>query len=194
MMKQKIEASWLRRLGFGLTLVVGLLMVPGVSYAHLVEMLSSLPENGAIVAEAPEVITAVFNEEMQTDTSTFAVFNAEGQQVDNGDGGADLNDPEHASMLVSVPPLSLGVYTVRWHVVLLDGDATAGAFNFFVGDEQAASAANFVPIPDGSEVETTAVPSAGANSNTIWLVAGILVSALVIGGAFFLIQRRNKSA
>lgn len=181
-----------KRFSFIFVLFVGLLSMPGVGYAHLVEMLSSFPENGAIVAEAPRVITAVFNEEMQTETSTFRVFDAQGDQIDDGSGGIDLNDPDHASMMVSVPPLAEGAYTVRWRGVLLDGDATAGAFNFFVGDEAAATAANFSPIPDGSEVETTAVANPGAN-NTIWLVAGILVSALFIGGAFFIFSRRNRT-
>ena len=176
-----------------LLLLVGLLMVPAVGYAHLVEMLSSFPENGAIITEAPGVITAVFNEEMQSDTSNLQVFDAAGNQVDNGSGGVDLNDPNHASMQVSVPSLAEGAYTVRWHVVLLDGDGTAGAFNFFVGDEATANAANFTPIPNGSEVETTAVPGAGP-SNTIWLVAGILVSALFIGGGVFLFSKRNNPA
>ena len=164
-------------------------MVPAVSYAHLVEMLSSFPENGAIVSESPEVITAVFDEEVQTEASNMQVFDADGNQRDSGNGGVDLNDPEHASMLVTIPALSAGAYTVRWHVVLLDGDATAGAFNFFVGDEAAANAANFTPIPDGSEVETTAVPSAGPN-NTIWLVAGFAFTALFVGGAFFIFSKR----
>ena len=156
-------------------------------------MLSSFPENGAIIAEAPGVITAVFNEEMQTETSNLQVFDADGNQVDNEDGGVDLNDPNHASMQVSVPSLSEGEYTVRWQVVLLDGDGTAGAFNFFVGDQAAASAVNFAPIPDGSEVDTTAVPSAGPN-NTLWLVAGIVVTAVFVGGAFFLFSRRNSAS
>lgn len=174
-----------------LLLVVGLLMMPALSYAHLVELLSSFPENGAIVAESPGVITAVFNEEMQSATSTLELFGAQGVQVDDGSGGVDLDDPDHASMQVSVPPLAEGAYTVRWHVVLLDGDATAGSFNFFVGDEAAANAANFAPVSEGSGVGGTAVSDAAPNS-TLWLVAGILASALFIGGAFFIFSRRNN--
>ena len=181
-----------KRLLLVASLFIGLLMMPVVSYAHLVELLSSFPGNGAIVAEAPGVITAVFNEEIQTATSTFAVFDGQGQQVDSGDGGVDLNDPEHASMRVSVPPLANGAYTVRWHAMLLDGDATAGSFNFFVGDEAEANAANFTPISDGYEVEATAVPSTAPN-NTIWLAAGIVVTILLIGGTFFIFSRRNSS-
>lgn len=191
-MKYRLKIAWTKWFGLIIGLLLGLLVLPGVSYAHLVAMLSSFPENGAIIAEAPGVITAVYDEELQTETSNLQVFDADGNQVDNKDSGLDLNDPNHASMQVSVPSLSEGEYTVRWHVVVLDGDATAGAFNFFVGDQMSASAANFVPIPDGSEVETTAVPSAGPN-NTLWLVAGIVVTAVFVGGAFFLFSRRNST-
>lgn len=192
-MKRWLRVIWIKRLGLVLGVLAGLLLLPGVSYAHLVEMLSSFPENGAIISQAPELITAVFDEEMQTESSNMQVFDAAGNQVDNGDGGVDLNDPDHASMQVHVPQLAEGAYTVRWHVVLLDGDATAGAFNFFVGDQATASAANFAPIPDGSEVETTAVPTADPN-NSIWLVAGIAATVLFLGGAFFLFSRRNSAS
>ncbi|MBK7894366.1 MAG: copper resistance protein CopC [Anaerolineaceae bacterium] len=173
-------------------LVMGLLMLPTVSYAHLVELLSSFPENGTILSQSPGVITAVFNEEIQSATSNLQVFDADGNQIDNGDGGIDLNDPNHASMRVNLPTLAPGAYTVRWQVVLLDGDATTGAFNFFVGDEAAANTANFTPIPEGSEV-ATAVASTAPN-NTIWLIAGIGVTALFIGGAFFIFSRRSRTA
>lgn len=191
MMKNWLSFPRKKRLGLIFTVFVGLLLMPAVSYAHLVDLLSSFPENGAIISQAPEVITAVFDEEVQTEISNLRVLDADGNQVDNGDGGVDLNDPEHVSMLVTVPLLADGAYTVRWHVVLLDGDATTGAFNFFVGDEAAAIAANFTPIPDGSVVETTAEPSGDPN-NTIWMVAGIVVTGLVIAGAFFIFSRRNR--
>ncbi|MFZ1397123.1 MAG: copper resistance CopC family protein, partial [Candidatus Promineifilaceae bacterium] len=94
-------------------LVMGLLMLPTVSYAHLVELLSSFPENGTILSQSPGVITAVFNEEIQSATSNLQVFDADGNQIDNGDGGIDLNDPNHASMRVNLPTLAPGAYTVR---------------------------------------------------------------------------------
>lgn len=165
-------------------LIIGLLMLPAVGYAHLVELVSSFPENGAVLTQPPDVITAVFNEEMQS-SSTLQVFDTAGNQVDSGNGGVDLNDPDHASMVVGVPALAEGAYTVRWQVTLLDGDATTGAFNFFVGNKAAATAANFAPHPNGASAAATAVPN-----NTLWLVAGILVSALFIGGAFFMFTRR----
>lgn len=169
-------------------LIIGLLMLPAVGFAHLVELVSSFPENGAVLTQPPAVITAVFNEEMQS-SSTLQVFDKAGNQVDSGNGSVDLNDPDHASMVVGVPALAEGAYTVRWQVTLLDGDATTGAFNFFVGNKAAATAANFAPIPNGTGAAATAVPN-----NTLWLVAGILVSALFLGGAFFMFNHSKRAA
>lgn len=168
-------------------LIIVLLMLPAVGYAHLVELLSSFPENGAVLRQSPEVITAVFNEEMQSSASYLQVFDSASNQVNSG--GVDLNDPNHASMLVNVPTLAEGAYTVRWQVTLLDGDATTGAFNFFVGDKAAATAANFAPLANGIGAAATAVPN-----NTPWLVAGILVSVLFLGGAFFMFNHSKRTA
>lgn len=159
--------------------VVGLLVVPQAGFAHLVEVLSSVPENGAIVTQSPPRVEAIFNEEMQTDTSTMRVFNAQGEQVDNGDGGVNLEDPGHASMAVSLPPLPEGAYTVRWEVMLLDNDPSIGSFNFFVGDESAATAVNFAPIPQTDLVQDGA-DDTGLDASTIWMIAGIAVTALII--------------
>lgn len=122
-----------KRIGLSLFVVLGLFLVPAVSYAHLVELLSSNPENGAILAESPGTITAVFNEEVGSESSTLQVFDADGNQVDAGNGGVDLNDPEHLSMQVDVPALAQGAYTVRWFVMLLDGDGTSDPLTFLWG-------------------------------------------------------------
>lgn len=34
--------------------------------------------------------------------------------MDKRDGGVDLNDSDHASMIVNLPTLPDGVYTVHW--------------------------------------------------------------------------------
>ncbi|MBE2221343.1 MAG: copper resistance protein CopC [Anaerolineae bacterium] len=121
-----------------------LLIFKGVS-AHEAVFIKSDPVNGAIMAEAPAQINAWFGEELQTGVSVLQVFNADGERVDSGDGQVDLNDPDHASLIVRLPELAEGAYLVRWYVVLLDGDTSESVFNFFVGDEVDAAAVNFEP-------------------------------------------------
>ena len=59
---------------------------------------------------------------------------------------------DHAALVVTLPPLPDGAYLVRWYVVLLDGDASESSFNFYVGDEAAAAAANFTPADLASSI------------------------------------------
>jgi methionine-rich copper-binding protein CopC len=107
--------------------------------AHDAAIIKSAPANGDVLDESPSEVIAWFAEELVSGESTITVFDTQGNQVDNGDGGVDLNDPDHASMMVTLPSMPDGSYTVQWHAVLLDGDATDGAFAFAVGIGQPVS-------------------------------------------------------
>jgi hypothetical protein len=141
------------------------------------------------VAQPPSEIRAWFGEEMKTGVSTLQVFTAEGQRVDNGDGGVDLNDPEHASMVVTLPPLPEGEYLVRWYVVLLDDDASESTFNFFVGDEAAATAAGFAPA-DTEVFYYQAEEDDPESSLIIWLAVGGLVGVGLLAAATMTLRRK----
>ena len=135
-------------------------------FAHEVELLKSTPASGEFLDESPPEVRAWFSEEMVSGESWLSVVNNEGVQVDNGDGGVDLNDPDHASMIVTLPPLPDGSYAVQWHATLLDGDATEGAFSFAVGT--------------GQPVIATAAPAAAAEGSSSGLSGG-MIAALVAG-------------
>jgi hypothetical protein len=173
-------------------LLAVLLAATAVSFvsAHAVTLLRSDPANGSILAQSPAEIHAWFGEEMKTGVSTLQVFSAAGQRMDKGDGGVDLNDPDHASMIVPLPPLPEGEYLVRWYVVLLDGDASESSFNFFVGDEAAAAAADFTPA-DTEVFYYQAEEDDAGSSLTIWLVGGVLGAGLLIAAA---LTMRRKPA
>lgn len=108
------------------------LWVTAVS-AHTVTLTQSSPAANAVLDAAPDTVRAFFDEELLIDASTIEIFNSAGDRVDSGDGGVDLNDPDHASLIVAMPAIADGIYTVHWQVTVLDGDASAGSFNFTVG-------------------------------------------------------------
>ena len=177
---------------FALAFIV-LLAITGTVSAHTVELLKSDPPAGAVLNAPPALVHAWFNEEMQTKVSTMNVYNSAGVQVDQGDGGVDLNDAEHASMIVNLQgSLPEDVYTVRWHVALLDGDDSEGDFQFFVGQAAATAAANMAsptPLSAAAEPETT-----GSSSPSILLIlggTGGLVLVLILG---VLLVRGNKGS
>jgi len=144
-------------------------------FAHDAVIERSSPANGEVLPEAPTQVVAWFAEELVSGESSLAVFDAQGQQRDNGDGGVDLNDPDHASMIVTLPPLPDGSYTVQWRAVLLDGDASSGAFAFAIGENQ-----------------TVALPAAPATGGAgrfegapLYLAVGLTAVILLLGVIFF---------
>lgn len=153
-------------------------LTPAVASAHSVVVLRSEPETGAVLQQAPNQIAVMFNEELDSHASTLQVFSAEGQQVDVGDGGVDLTDPDHASMIVHLPALEQDGYVVRWHVVLDDGDASEGFLTFTVGAGTARPAPVSVPALN-----------TGLSSRIGWMSVG--VALLLAMGASGLLWRRR---
>jgi copper transport protein len=132
-------------ISLGLALLASVLVVTGAT-AHAL-LLKSQPEAGATLVQSPLQVTAWFSQELDTGLSTLLVVNGDGQQVDNGDGGVDLNDPNHASLVVSLPPvLPAGLYTVQWTATSAeDGDPTTGQFSFIIGQVTAANNSRGTP-------------------------------------------------
>lgn len=81
-----------RRLG---TVVLALSLIfasTGQAFAHA-RYDRSEPASGGMVDGQPFVLTAYFTQEL-TSKSTIRVLDANGVQVDLGDGHVDLNDPD----------------------------------------------------------------------------------------------------
>ena len=93
----------------------------------------SEPPSGSMVDGQPFVLKTYFTQEL-TSKSTVRVVDANGAQVDMADGRVDLDDPDRKLMVVSLPALPVGVYTVEWvSVSAEDGDPETGTFAFGVG-------------------------------------------------------------
>lgn len=153
-------------------------------------LLRSEPESNAALVEPPAQVMTWFSEELET-SSTMEVFNLAGEKVDNGDGGVDLNDPDHASMIVTLPPLENGVYLVQWKAVLLDSDVVQGAFPFSVGTAVIQPGA----LPNQPQPAATAVPTAAPDGRTpLPLIGGGVAALLLIGIVGFAIARSRQKA
>jgi methionine-rich copper-binding protein CopC len=133
------------------------------------DLVSSEPEDGQVLAQSPVQVMAMFSEELDTQTSTLLVVDSERNQVDNGDGGTDLDDLEHKTILVSLPPaLPDGTYTVQWKSVSAeDEDVESGEFTFIVGSAT------------GSDESSSQTPS-GASSWLLYGAIGLGVILLVV--------------
>src|SRR5215217_2821883 len=96
---------------------------PTPSFAHARYDRSEPIANGQVDG-TPFVLKTWFNQELMS----------AGTQVDLGDGRVDLDDPDRKLMLVSLPELPSGVYTVAWaSLSAQDGDWADGTFTYGVG-------------------------------------------------------------
>ena len=156
------QVRWASRLGavlLGLALVLASTVVAAASE---VELVFSEPAAGAVLAQAPKEVRLWFSEEL-ADGSRVQIFDAQGKQVDHGDSGTCPDDPNHASLAVTLDPLAAGMYTAHWHAVLSNREASDGEFTFRVGE----------PISAAGEV-------GGAVSLVVWVVGAAGLGLVVL--------------
>jgi len=148
-----------------------LIFSTSIASAHAL-LVKSEPDSGVVLQASPKQVTAWFSQELDTGFSTIQVFNTGRQQVDNGDGGVDLYDPDHASMVVTLPAaLPDGIYTVRWTAVSAeDGDPTEGEYIFSIGQEISA-------VSSSLKAETSSI-----EKNNEWPVGQIAIAMSVLLG------------
>jgi len=155
-------------------------------------LIRSIPAVDERLAESPPQVTLWFSDELVTRESTLKVFNEDGQQVDSGDGYVDLNDPDHASMIVILPPLPEGVYTVRWRAVSIDdGDVAEDEFDFIIGNATprlnstptiAPPVESTTPPTTSLTPETSPIPTASniEESTPSWLPIGVVAGVAIV--------------
>jgi methionine-rich copper-binding protein CopC len=111
-------------------LLLGIQTAPSFAHARYER---SEPTDQGMVEGTPFVLKAWFNQELMS-ASTIKVVDAAGAQVDLADGRVDLDDVDRKLMVVSLPELPVGVYTVAWASLSAeDGDWADGTFTFGIG-------------------------------------------------------------
>jgi len=116
-----------------LALALGLMLAStGSVFAHA-RFVRADPPIDAPLDGAPVVLKTFYSQEL-TSRSTVRVLDANGVQVDLGDGRVDLDDPIRKTMLVSLPALSVGLYTIDYMADSAeDGHEYPGTAAFGVG-------------------------------------------------------------
>ncbi|MCC7370027.1 MAG: copper resistance protein CopC [Chloroflexi bacterium] len=116
-----------------LALALGLVLSSAVSaFAHA-RFERTEPPITAPFDGSPITVKAYFSQEL-TSKSSIRVVDANGVQVDLGDGHVDLDDPIRKTMLVSLPALPVGVYTIEYQADSAeDGHGEPGMAQFGVG-------------------------------------------------------------
>lgn len=118
----------------GLMAVLVLGFVPGAP-AHA-KLTKAEPSPGSTVRTPPQVVRLWFalgGEELDPKRSTVSVWDSKGRRVDDGKGGADLNDLDRLTMIARLRPIGPSTYTVKWKAISTPDDSTAqGTFRFTV--------------------------------------------------------------
>lgn len=88
------------------------------------------PKVGSTVTNSPGIIKIWFTQNLEPAFSSIQVKDMQDKQVDKND--AHLDDKDKTLLIVSLPQLPDGTYTVIWHVVSVDTHRTQGSFKFTI--------------------------------------------------------------
>lgn len=121
-----------------LALLVLCTLAPTLVSAHA-ELVSSDPEDGALLAEAPARVRLSFSEPIEPDFFALEVYAPDRTRVDQNN--ARVSADNIAALEVDLRPLPQGTYTVSWRVMSIDSHIVQGTFAFAVGTSTATSAA-----------------------------------------------------
>jgi len=165
-------------LAAALTLSAALLGAP-VAAAHATRIASDPAEN-AVLAAAPDRVSATFNEAMQPEFAAMTVVGPDHNLW--SDGNAVVSG---AVLGVAVRPLGpAGVYTVNYRATSADGHVVSGAWSFTLSPPGPGVSAPATTAP----AEPAAAPS-DAGGLPVW---AFLVGAAVLlaGVAVWVVRRR----
>ena len=109
-----------------------LVAVAGVVAAHA-QLVASSPTAGEVLVSAPAELRLTFSEPLEERFSSADLADARGATLVSRAGAPDPADPY--TLVVPLPPLDDGVYTVTWRSLsTADGHPAEGFFTFGVGD------------------------------------------------------------
>jgi copper resistance protein C len=103
------------------------LSMPGAAFAHAF-LDHAEPAVGSDIIQPPGEVKIWFTQTLEPAFSSIQVFDSNGNQVDSKDSHLDASDGK--LLIVSLPPISPGEYTVIWSVVSTDTHHTHGDFKF----------------------------------------------------------------
>ena len=88
------------------------------------------PKVGSALTNAPTEVKIWFTQNVEPVFSSVVVQDDKGKEVDKKNMRQD--DKDKTLLIVSLPPLPDGTYTVIWHVVSVDTHRTQGHFKFTI--------------------------------------------------------------
>jgi copper transport protein len=149
-------------------------LATGVPASAHAELVSTDPEKGSVVEDAPDEVTLTFSEPVRLTAREVAVYDAAGRVVDSE---TTASGTEVTVALPGAASLADGSYVVGWYVVSVDGHPISGSLTFSVGRPSEA----VVALPEAPES-----PRSGTVTQALAGAATYLGILLALGLAVFL--------
>jgi copper transport protein len=109
------------------------LLGPAATTLAHAQLVSSEPGAGQRLDEAPATVTLVYSERIDGLGTTADVLDSQGVALVRSGGAVDPSDPYR--LVVPLPPLADGLYSVQWRSLSADdGHSSEGFFTFGVGN------------------------------------------------------------
>ncbi|MFF4246087.1 copper resistance CopC/CopD family protein [Streptomyces sp. NPDC001822] len=166
-------------------LLFGLVLAGASPASAHAALTGSDPQDGAVVATAPEEVTLTFSEQIAMGDDSIRVLDPDGKRADDG-APRDLTAGGAVRYGVTLHSgLPDGTYTVAWQAVSADSHPVSGAFTFSVG---------------APSETTVALPSSGAGGGLVGVLYGIARYAayagfiLLAGGSAFVLACWRRGA
>lgn len=154
------------------------------------QLVSSTPESGQTLSEAPAEATLEFSGEVAELGSEVALLR-EGEDVELS---GELKF-EGTKVTVPLPELEPGAYELNWRVVSSDGHPIAGTVPFIIGEQGGYEGIMNEPQdPNDFEGEIPSAQQGDESENNPWLMIGLgIVGLAVIGAAAVLLVKRFQN-
>ncbi|MFE4056873.1 copper resistance CopC/CopD family protein [Streptomyces sp. NPDC059096] len=161
-----------------------LTVLSGTASAHAA-LTGSTPEDGAVVATAPQDITLTFSEQIAMGDDSIRVLDPDNRRADTAkirDLGTGSTVKYGVALKAGLPD---GTYTVAWRAVSADSHPVSGAFTFSIGAPSQTTAA----VPDQK--------AGGGLVGTLYDIARYLAYTgfvLLVGGTAFILACWQRGA
>ncbi|TYP73697.1 MULTISPECIES: copper resistance CopC family protein [Nitrosomonas] len=120
-------------LALSITVMVMTLMHANQAFAHAA-LVKAEPARRAVLSTAPAQVRLWFNEEIEPAYASLSVLDKDKKSVTDNKVKIHPEDPK--SIVLELPELSSGRYTVKFRVLSVDGHVVDSEYNFTVTDKE----------------------------------------------------------
>ena len=110
-----------------LAVLAALLLAPVAAWAHA-KLVKSEPAQRAVLGHPPSKLRLWFNERLEPAFSIATVVDASGNRVTSTEAAVSSTDPK--LLVLPLPLLGKGAYTVQYQVLSVDGHTVKSTFRF----------------------------------------------------------------